>query len=50
MQEIIVAIAFFALVASPALVAAFPARREEDRSGGLPENVRLSALSPSRSH
>ena len=47
MQEILVAIAFLALVASPALVAVFPARRDEEDSGGVPEKLRISTLSPS---
>ena len=48
MQEILVAIAFLTLVASPALVAAFPIRKDKDDSGGLPERVKISALSLSR--
>lgn len=49
MNEILVAIVFLAMVASPAIFAAFPLKDEEDGQRGLTQAVRIPAASPSRS-
>jgi hypothetical protein len=47
MHDILVALVFVSLVASPAIVAAMPLKQENDDSGGLPEKVAIPMLSPS---
>lgn len=41
MHEILVAVAFLALVASPAIMAALPVKDEENRNKGLIDAVRF---------
>jgi hypothetical protein len=50
MHDILVALVFVSLVASPAIVAAIPLREKEDDSRGLPESVKIPVFSPSNSH
>jgi len=47
MHDILVALVFVSLVASPAIVAAMPLRQDEDDSNGVPERAKAPLLSPS---
>jgi hypothetical protein len=46
MHDLLVAFVFVSMVASPAIVAAWPAKDEEDEPDGRQERVEISAASP----
>jgi hypothetical protein len=46
MHDILIALVFVSMVASPAIVAAWPAKDEEDEPDGRLETAQISAASP----